>query len=227
MKQTDYGIFIHRIPYSESSLIVTFYTFQGGIRKFIFQGAKKKNAVLFPLNICELDFYHRQDSELGKLTNASSVYPLDGIFGHPVRATVAFFIADVLRQTLQTNQHESELYRFLEHEIRRLNAGDQLTLFPLHFLVTYTHHIGIAPQMEDNPRYFSLQEGEFHNDTRPGELMVDGDVCTALYALFSGREPENAIRKAALKTLLDYYRMHVPGFNVSQSLEIVSTILND
>ena len=227
MKQTDYGIFLHRVPYSESSLIVTFYTLHGGIQKFIFQGAKKKNTTLFPLNICELDYFRRQDSELGKLTQATPAHALDGIFSHPVKGSIAFFMADVLKQTLQTNQHEEEIYAFLEQQILALNKATHLGLFPQRFLADYTVHLGIAPHMEEGARYFSLAEGEFHSDGRLGDLMVDGEICTGLFELFSGRNPESRIRKSLLHTLLEYYRMHIPGFNVTQSLEIVVTVLND
>lgn len=110
MKQTDLGVFIHRIAYSESSLITTFYTKNNGLQKFVFQGGKKKNSNLFPLNVCELDFYFRPDSELGKLTKADSITNLDSIFSSPIKSVIAFFIADVLRQTLQTNQKELKVF---------------------------------------------------------------------------------------------------------------------
>lgn len=226
MKQTDYGIFLHRIPYSESSLIVSFYTLEGGIQKFIFQGAKKKNALLFPLNICELTFYRRQDSELGKLTHSQPAHALDGIFSNPLKGTIAFFMADVLKQTLRTNQAEPEVYAFLEQKILELNETTDVKLFPLRFLAAYTEWIGIAPHIEDGAKYFSLAEGEFHSDFRPGELGIEGELSQALYELFEG-QAEIRQRKALLNTLLEYYRMHTPGFNVQQSLEIVTAVLND
>src|SRR5690606_12526902 len=101
---------------------------------------------------------------------------------------IAFFLADVLRQTLRTNQPEPELYTFLVEKINDLNTERQLAHFPLRFLADYTEHIGIAPHMESDARYFSLAEGEFHSDLRPGELGIEGTRCTELYRLFNGEE---------------------------------------
>ena len=42
MKQVDKGILIHRINYSENSLIITLFTYSNGVQKFISKGVKKK-----------------------------------------------------------------------------------------------------------------------------------------------------------------------------------------
>jgi len=48
MKQLDEAIFIHRTPYSESSLVVTFLTKEYGHQKFFFRGGKKKSIPALP-----------------------------------------------------------------------------------------------------------------------------------------------------------------------------------
>ena len=68
MKSTDKAILLNRINYSESSLIITYYTLNNGIQKFLFQGGKKKANNLFPLSISEITYYNRPDSSLGKVT---------------------------------------------------------------------------------------------------------------------------------------------------------------
>lgn len=227
MKQTDFAILLHRISYSESSLIVSYYTKSRGIQKFLYQGGKKKASALFPLNICEIVYYQRLDSELGKLTEVQSVLNLDGILTHPVKSTIAFFIADILKQTLQTNQSEEQLFEFLCSEIQLLNSQDQLTLFPIHFLAKYTEFIGIAPQIIENPRYFNLMEGEFHSDFRPGELEIDPILCAQLLAVFEHQDPDKKYRKELFDILLHYYKIHTPKFDISQSLQVISEILYD
>lgn len=227
MKQNDKGIFLHRIAYSETSLIVSFYTQREGIQKYIFQGGKKRNNALFPLNICELTYYKRTDFELGKLTESSSVFHFNEILGNPIKSTIAFFIADVLKQTLITNQEEGRIFKFLEQKIQFLNNTEFNTLFPLLFLAEFTHYIGISPHLEDNPRYFSLMEGDFHSDLRLGDLSIEGAQCMALFHVFNGDEFPRSMRRELLEIMLKYYELHIPNFNVSKSLEIVTTVLND
>ena len=224
MKKIDQGIFLNRIPYSESSLIVTYYTYSNGLQKFIFQGAKKKKNPIFPLAIGELTYYQRSDSQLAKLTEVTPSIILTGILENPIKSTVAFFIADVLKQTLQTNQKESMLFSFLHHQIEELNQSDRIGLFPAQFLANYCEHLGIMPNLTDDiPKYFDLQEGEFHNDVRLGALTITGPNVESLYRLFQDQKIEN--NKEVLEVLLRYYALHIPKFNVTKSLEIIQTIL--
>jgi len=213
------------MSYSESSLIVTFYTKGAGIQKYIFQGAKKKNNVIFPLNICEITYYKRPDSELGKLTEAASIFPLTEIISNPYKSSIAFFMVDVLRQTLQTNQAENELFSFIEKQIISLNESKSVSFFPLQFLVQFTEHIGIFPSLEDNPTYFNLMEGEFHSLFNSGEVEIHGESCQQLYQLFLGNNPNPRYKKELLDILLHYYKIHTPRFDVSNSLEIIEEIL--
>ena len=57
MKNTDLGILIAKKNYSESSLILTFYTELNGLSSFIFKGARKKKLAIFHLGIYELTFF--------------------------------------------------------------------------------------------------------------------------------------------------------------------------
>ncbi|MBC9811414.1 DNA repair protein RecO [Crocinitomicaceae bacterium CZZ-1] len=226
MKQTDTGIFLHRTSFSESSVIATFYTRNQGIQKFIFQGAKKKNNTLFPLNICELNFYRRPDSELGKLTQADTAVVLDSIVINPVKSIIAFFMADVIRQSLQTNEKETTVFEFLREAICELNDADDLVLFPLFFLVNFAPFIGIQPSLcDDEALYFNLKEGEFHSDYRPGEWCIEGEQVRHLYGLFESNTIAPAFRKQAFETILDYYQLHIPRFDVSKSLDIIRETL--
>lgn len=102
MKQTDYGILLNRISYSESSLITTFFTENSGIQKFIFLGGKKKVGNLNPLGIYELTYYKRPDSELGKINQAELVNSMNNIFFNPTKSVIAFFVAEILYQGIKS-----------------------------------------------------------------------------------------------------------------------------
>lgn len=227
MKTIDRGIFLHRIAYSETSLITTFYTEKYGIQKFIFQGGKKKNAALFPLSLCELTFYRRRDSELAKLTAAIPDSILNELLNHPIKSTIAFFIAEVIKSTQKTNEGEAHVYAFLENKITELNQTNQIHLFPLVFLCEYTHYIGITPDADaTNPIAFNLIEGVFVDHYSNGDLIVTGEKCTSLHALFNTQLiPSSTNHKLLLETLLEYYRIHIPEFNISKAFQIIKEIL--
>jgi DNA repair protein RecO (recombination protein O) len=76
MKKTDSGILLKRIPYSETSLVLTIFTLLEGKKSFLFQGAKKKKGnVLLPLSPIELTYFQRDDSQLAKIYETHSVSP--------------------------------------------------------------------------------------------------------------------------------------------------------
>lgn len=229
MKQNDKAIFLHRVNYSESSLIVTFYTLESGLQKFIFQGGKKKGQGLFPLSLCDIHYYRRPDSELGKLTDAFPYEMLHGISGNPLKSTLAFFMIDVLKQCLQTDQSDPALYSFVERSILVLNDQEDLSLYSITFLVEFAEHMGIEPSIyADNKRFFHLQDGEFSDFSRMGELVAEGE-CVELIQTILRRESvgfvSKKVRQEALNAMIHYYKLHIPRFDVDKSLEIIYEIL--
>jgi DNA repair protein RecO (recombination protein O) len=229
VKQTDTAIFIHRVNYSESSLIVTFYTLQNGIQKFIFQGGKKKGTALFPLSICEIIFYRRPDSELGKLTESKSHQLLQDIPINPEKATIAFFMVDVLKQCLQTDQRDIVLFQYLESTIISLNNTTDLSLFATEFLINFSLHMGIDPHIqESNKRYFHLQDGDFSDFDRKGELVADGPEVQLIQSILRKEtiaHPSRALKSKTFDVMIHYYKLHVPNFNIQKSLDVIKEIL--
>jgi len=226
VKQNDYGIFLHRSSFSESSVIATFYTKNGGLQKYLFQGAKKKNHTLFPLNVCEFTYYGRPDSELKKITQADSAVVLDDILMNPLKSIIAFFMADVIRQALNSTEKEEQLFNFLVQSIEALNKTNDVANFPLLFLVKFTPWIGIQPNaIDEQILYFNLRDGEFHADYRAGEWCIEGDLAKGLSELFVMNKVEAKFKKQMFDVVLNYYELHIPRFDVSRSLSILKETL--
>lgn len=229
MKQIDQGIVLHKINYSESSLILTFYTQQNGIQKFIFQGGKKKGTGIYPLSLLELTYYRRPDSELGKLTGVSALESIQHIPFHPVRSTIAFFIADVARQCLKTEQDDEALYQFLKEKIIELDTTEELSMYPIFFLSDFSYHLGMLPHIpEEGAKFFVLNEGEFMNHKPIGEIIVEGEVVDYLINVFEGNRSalsHSQQKKEAFDVLLRYYALHIPKFDTSASLDILREVL--
>lgn len=227
MKQTDTGIILHKINYSESSFILTLYTRCNGLQRYIFQGGKKKHSAVFPMSHVEFTYYSRPDSELGKMTDASSTGISVEIPFHPFRASIAFFLADVLRQCLKTEEKDVALFEFLEDRIKILNRNDQLGSFPHETLAQLTHHLGLMPNVE-NGDYFLLQEGSFSDHHMFDGTAEKGDAVNAFRSLLLGEIPvpfPSAQRKQALNLILRYYHLHIPNFNADRSLEVLREIM--
>lgn len=232
MKNTDKAILLNRISYSESSLILTFYTHQNGLQKFIFQGGKKKAHQLFPLAISEITFYKRPDSNLGKLTASESQRMLNELPFDPIKSTIAFFVADVLLKCLRTEEPESSLFEFLEDKICELDLAKEVTYFPIIFLLDFAHYLGIFPhKSEGNFLYFNIMEGVFENVKPINDIFYEGDAVELISMIMDNRGIElgdktaKKTRDEALQILIHYYQLHIPQFTNLKSLEVIREIL--
>jgi DNA repair protein RecO (recombination protein O) len=229
MRKKDTAILLHRINYSNSSLVVNCFTKQHGRQSFLFQGGKKKSAPIFPLSLCEITYYHRTDNELGKITEFAPMKSLLHIQLDPIKSSIAFFWADIIRQTTTDGQNDSAMFDFLGSKIVDLNQAESVLNTNLIFLLEYTQFLGIEPQHAANKRYFNLTEGVFTNEFY-GAYTFGGDEIDALQRMICSEIAQNVppiVRRKMLDVLVLYYTLHVPGLKINHSLEIIREILYD
>lgn len=229
MKSVDEAIFIHRIPYSETSLITSFYTKEGGLRKFLFKGGRKKSHQLFPLSYSELQFYGRPESELLNLTNVEPAAPSDFQF-HPVKSTIAFFLADILKMTIRSEEPDQRLFEFLKSKSIELNETSMLGFFPSKFLIEFTEYLGISPLIISNERgvVFDLTSGTIGSVPAMNAETASGPEVDVIIATLENEpiiETDKDTREQILRILLDYYKIHIPGFKEPKTFEIVKEVL--
>lgn len=228
MKENDIGIFLQRISYSESSAIVSYFTLNHGFQKFLFLGAKKKSNLLFPLNVQELVYYHRNESELGKLTHAESTMDVRNIPFDPIRSSIAFFVAEVIQKCLTHTEKDYHLFAFLKEKIIALDQEDELAMFPIRFLLDFTFYLGIEPQILDEDHlHFHLEEGVFSAHAQRDRFC--SEACSeALLQLLNDRSVifPYTLRKEAIDVLLMYYKLHLENFGSIKSKEVLETVLS-
>ncbi len=230
MKQTDVGIFLHRTAYAESSLIVLYYTFEHGLQSFAYQGAKKKKTPLFPLGIHELTYYKRPDSELGKISQIQLTYPFQEIATNPVKSMIAYFIAEVIKKTLKTDQKEVAIFQFLKQFIIDLEQAEQVGKLPSIFLISFTLHLGIQPnQVDDQALYFNLNEGEIGAHQNPYDLIESGMPVQFIAEILASNHSQIILssedQKRMFELLIKYYEIHLPNCNLSQSVQLIRDFL--
>ncbi len=228
MKESETGILLNRIAYSETSLILTFYTQSSGIQKYIFQGGKKKAAFLSPLAVCEMQTYGRPDSDLKKISQLEIALVCHGIQGNPLRSAVAFFMAEVLAKCLRASQQDASLFQFLVTQIQLLDESTRLSAFPLQFLLGLSHHLGIEPQLaSENPQFFDLEEGEIGSFLNRQHACYSGEAVALLVALLTETEVDStkAQRREAFEIMLRYYSMHLPSFGKLKTTEVIEETL--
>ena len=229
MKNTDLGILIAKKNYSESSLILTFYTELNGLSSFIFKGARKKKLAIFHLGIYELTFFKRAESQLGIINAMDVTLPLSEIYSNPQKTILCFFIADVLKQTLKVEGGDALIFKFLREKICLLEVKTDLYTFPLEFLTGLIVNLGYLPHFEEaNASYFDLQKGIFTAVESPYSYFVDEQTVQQLKTYFEGnylQSFEKETTKKSLQLLIDYYQIHIPNFRIDVSLGIIKDTL--
>ena len=229
MKNKDIGILIGKKNYSESSLILTFYTELNGLSSFIFKGARKKKLAIFHLGIYELTFFKRAESELGIINALDVAFPLSDIYTNPQKTILCFFIADVLKQTLKVEGGDALVFNFIREKICLLEVQSDLYTFPLEFLTGLIANLGYLPHFEeDNAPYFDLQKGVFTAVESPFSYFVEEQTAQQLKTYFEGNYEqtfEKETTKKSLELLIDYYQIHIPNFRIDISLGIIKDTL--
>lgn len=230
MKAVDYGILIHRSPYSSSSLITTFYTEKNGLQKFIFKGGKKKAHSLFPMAATELTYYGR-NKELLSLTEVDPSFPMTFQF-NPIKSSIAYFMAEVVQKCVLSGDPDSNVYHLLKKYTFELNENDEVQLFPLQFLIDFSDMLGIMPLRNDlSANVFNIDTGNFQHSLSNELRSFKGESVLLLIQLIEKSTllslPKKEVRNESLRIYLNYFSIHIPKFKTLESYEILREILSD
>lgn len=233
MKLVHHGVLLKKINYSETSLILQFYTKEKGIQSYIFQGGKKKKGNgLQVLNIVEIEAFLRPESELGKITRVHSNYVFKDIPFNPIKCGLAFFLAELLIKSLKATGCEPKTYDFIEQEIKWLDDATHLTNYPFWFVLRFSSFLGFSPRIiDEQPLFFDLQEGELIRSLPTNQLYIKNDAVKWIKWMLISNKNETlekqipkTIRTLLLETLLDYYAFHLEEFKQLKSLNVLKTI---
>ena len=235
------GIVLHQLKYSDSSNIVSIYTRQFGRLTFMVRGANSKKSAcragLFqPLSVLEINFSYQPKRDVHPLKEARSLQPFVGIPYHPVRSSLAIFLAEVLHKTLKHTEPDEYLYCFLEKSVFELDKCEEgLANFHLCFLVQLSEYLGFYPSSEnvDSARFFDLQNGvfEYFQPNHPYFLQKENTeafkVLTKMnFGTLNTLPLSKPCRAELLSAMMDYYKLHIADFQTIKSVEVLHDIFS-
>lgn len=233
MKKTDAGILLKRIPYSETSLVLTIFTLTEGKKSFLFQGAKKKKGnVLLPLSPIELTYFQRDDSQLAKISETQLLHTFESIPFHPIKSTIVFFEVEVLQSILHEGVKDEILFRFIENELCWMDKPVPLTNYPIYWMLELTKYLGFFPLKPDNKTPFLDLENGLFLGSAPLHTNYKNGIEVEWLSEFVNLSKEEILaielpkkhRKNCLSILLEFYKFHIPNFNLKDSIAIIESI---
>lgn len=232
------AIVINAIKYAESSLIVTCYTKEFGIKKYLLKGilkakrAKLKTAYFYPLMQLKLIANHNYKGHLNYIKEAEITNHYQQLYTQIKKQTIALFIAEMLYLSLKEEEENKTLFKYLETSLLWLDTQDNITNFHLLFLLNLTKYLGFYPEIKNKELpYFNLLEGRFESSST--SLSISKEKLNSLKMLLGINfdalhtiEFNSQSRQEILTVLIQYFELHLSGFKKPKSLNVLQSVFH-
>ena len=234
------GIVLHQLKYSETSLIVKIYTEEFGLKSFMFKGVRKQKHRISPnlfehLSLLEIDFRYKEKSDLQMAKETRFFHPFQTIPFDIRKSSIALFINELIYKSLREEEVNPELFNFLLASIEMLDIlTDNIINFHLWFAMQLSRQLGFRPMDNYNEqnRFFDLKEGIFlrykpkheHFTAFPISLWLH-ELTTSAFADVKLEGINNTGRREILQKIVEYYRLHLHGFQELNSPSILEKVL--
>ncbi len=234
------GIVLKTKKYSETSMISDIYTEEKGLRSYIISGVRSKKArvsagILQIMSLVDIVAYHREGRDLTRLKEIKPYHVYHSIPFEVVKGAVGTFMIEIAQKTISGEEPQKDLFEFLLHNFMFLDeTTTPFANLHLHFMINLTEFLGFLPgdsYSADTP-FFDLQEGRFVSAAPPHPHWLN-DALSAKFSqlLHLSKEQCHLVpfkredRKALLRSLINFYRLHIEHFPTIHSFEILEEVL--
>ncbi|MDT8309610.1 MAG: recombination protein O N-terminal domain-containing protein [Bacteroidales bacterium] len=227
------AVFFKQVKFSDTKRMVTFYTEEIGTVSVVMRYDKKlKNFI--PLSPVELVIDYHENKPVHYIKEYTFQPPLYNISGNPLKASVVIFLNEVLYNAIKEHEKNKALFNFIHENII---AFDRTAMpqfdFHIYFMIGLTRFLGCYPENNFNVKncIFDLREGKFvihadHQDTITGNEAEIFSICIANEQTKRYQSiVKRVFRIALLHHLCFYYRIHLEGFHMPNSLRVLEEVM--
>jgi len=238
MIETSKAIVLNSIKYGDTSLITTCYTKKSGVKTYMLKGVLKskkskiKPAYFQPLMQLTLTANHNNKGNLNSIRDLEVTYFYSSIYTDIKKQTIALFLAEILYNTIREEEQNSTLFQYLETAFLWLDTHDTISNFHLLFLLNLTKFLGFYPITNTiNASYFDLLEGTFTNEIRNNtvsgnDLVQFKKLLGINFDVLHTVDFSASNRQVVLSILIQYFELHLEGFNKPKSLDVLKSIFS-
>tara|TARA_B100001029_G_C14634670_1_gene221048 strand:- start:36 stop:518 length:483 start_codon:yes stop_codon:yes gene_type:complete len=150
------------------------------------------------------------------------------------KKNVLFFLNEFLYEVLKEDKTKNiSLFKYLYNALIWFDSSERISNFLLKFMFDLTKFLGFHPNVENNKlSYFDLANGNLTNK-KPKGKFIQGKLKNAMI-LFLGTTFDKIIliklnkieRIKLFNYALDYFKLHLQGFNKPKSISILNEIYN-
>lgn len=237
MQITTKAIVLSSIKYGDTSLIVRAFTQSDGVKSYLLKGvlaskkAKIRPAYFLPLMQLEIVANHRNKGTLESLRDVKVSVPYQTLHTNIVKNSVVLFLAEILGNSIQEQEQDESLFNYLEYAFQWMDVHKPSPNFHILFLLNLTKYLGFYPDTSyTNLPFFDLLEGSFCKTPSLNPLIQNENLDNFKKFLGMNFEALQAIqltksnRRELLKTVIEYYKLHVHGFREPKSLAVLNAV---
>jgi DNA repair protein RecO (recombination protein O) len=233
------GLVLRSVKYGEGALIVDMLTEKVGRVSFLVrlsksQKGKMRKQYFMPLTLVDMDFDYRVKASLQRLRDIHIWLPLSSLALHPYKLSIGLFLAEFLCHATRDEHDNEALFQFVTFSMQWLDGVERdFSNFHLVFMMRLSRFIGFFPNVEqaNEGGYFDLINGCF-TDRIPDHahfLIPEeaGKISLLLrlnYKTMHLCAMSRVERNRCTEVILEYYRLHVPGFPQLKSLDVLKTL---
>ncbi len=234
------GIVFKSKKYSETSVIIDVFTEEKGMRSYIVSGVRSHRptvsaGLLQPMTPIELVAYEKDGHDLTRLKEVKPYHVYKSIPFDIRRSSVGLFMIEVARNGIQGHEAQPVLFDFLLRNFIYLDeTPHSIANLHLHFMVHLAEHLGFMPAGDYNAEtpFFDLQEGTFTDVKPQHQHWLAQFAAGSLYQLLllpmercHEVHLDRDERRNLLKSLLNYYKLHMEHFPTVHSHEVLEEVL--
>lgn len=230
------AIVLNSLKYGESQIIVDMFTEMYGRLSFMQRiprtsrsGVKKQ--FFQPLTILSIEFDFRPSQKLQRIKEAAVACPFVSIPFDALKLSIAMFVAEFTSYCTRSEQANRPLYLFVENSVRWLDAcTNGFANFHIIYMLHLSRFVGFYPNLDSGvgKTWFDMRSGCFtgsmpaHNDVlQPDEANKIRLLMRLNYTTMRLLSLSRSERNRIVEVVLQYYRLHQPGFPKMKSLPVL------
>ena len=211
------AIVLGYINYSETSIIVKCLTKKYGVKSYIIGGIRsnKKSKIqlghLQRLNIVDLESKENKKGDLSYLKNIKSLISFQSINSDVLKYNTGLFISEVLISVFKHQENDIEIFNFIKNSLAWFDKSEKNI---------------------NNLKFFDIENGKF-NSSSNSINCINGEVVGHLSLIlgtkfdYSSQVLTNVKqRRNMIDLILKYYKVHVPGFKLPKSVDVLNDLFS-
>lgn len=240
MLQKSRAIVLSVLDYNEASVIVDLFTEAEGSVNFVVRLSKTRRAAIQrtsfePLTQLDVEWDHREGKNFQRLRSCCPRSPYRRLPREPMKTVIAMFLGEFLQHCLRNEGRNVALYDFIERSLRWLDLSTgRIANFHIVMLFRLLDFLGLRPNMEkpEGVVCFDLLNACYLRRLPHHPYYICGEELRMI-PLLARLQFQNMCllrlsrgqRNRITEELLLYYRLHVPGFGVLRSPEVLCELV--